>query len=130
MKLVSISGIVYFVKDVATTTDFYEKLGFIVADRQEDFAKVRLNWFWVEFVQIEKAEESVFAKEIAKDGGQIGGNGQYMHVAVDNVDEYYQKVLELGLEPASKPADFRWGRREFVLRDPDGYKLVFFEKIK
>lgn len=34
----------------------------------------------------------------------------------------------MGMKPSSEPRDWPWGRREFVLRDPDGYKLVFFKK--
>jgi hypothetical protein len=32
------------------------------------------------------------------------------------------------MKPASEPQARRKGGREFLLRDPDGYKLLFFEK--
>jgi hypothetical protein len=32
------------------------------------------------------------------------------------------------LKPEDVPKDIPQGRREFMLRDPDGYKLVFFTK--
>lgn len=27
------------------------------------------------------------------------------------------------------PRDWPWGNREFVLKDPDGYKLVFWHEL-
>jgi len=51
-----------------------------------------------------------------------------VNISVQSVDEFYEAMLAKGLKPSSEPLDFPWGRREFVLADPDGYKLVFFSK--
>ncbi len=45
------------------------------------------------------------------------------------MDEFYEAMLAKDIKPASAPQDFSWGRREFVIRDPDGYRLVFFQKL-
>jgi len=58
------------------------------------------------------------------------GAGLFLYIKVDDVDEFYQGVLAKGLKPSSEPRDWPWGNREFALRDPDGYKLVFFNKSK
>jgi hypothetical protein len=55
------------------------------------------------------------------------GAGLLTYVKVDDVDDYYETAVSEGLKPESEP-QLRSGRREFVLRDPDGYGLVFFEK--
>jgi len=47
---------------------------------------------------------------------------------VDDADASYQEVVAKGIKPSSEPRDWPWGNREFVVRDPDGYKLVFFQK--
>ena len=78
MKISSVSGYLQFVQNVEKTTEFYEKLGFTVAEKASDHAKVRLNWFWIEFVQAEKAEETVFAKDLIKDQPAISGGGLYI----------------------------------------------------
>jgi hypothetical protein len=37
-------------------------------------------------------------------------------------------VRAAGMKPEGQPEKRPGGGREFVLRDPDGYKLVFFKK--
>lgn len=124
IKMNSISGLVLFVKDIDKTIEFYEKLGFNFKTRTADHATAYLNWFWMEFVAEDKAEPSVFQGQLDEHRpGNI-----FVHISVQDVDEFYEALLAKGLKPAAEPRDFSWGRREFVIRDPDGYKLVFFEK--
>lgn len=125
----SISGILCFASDLNKTAEFYESLGFEFKKRTQESAAAYLNWFWIEFVAQDKAEKSVFQKEIDIDHANYNGAGLFVHISVENVDEFYKAALAKGLKPSSKPKNFPWGRREFVLRDPDGYKLVFFQKI-
>lgn len=125
MKMQSISGILCFVKDLKRTSEFYEKLGFEFKNRTPDYATAYLNWFWIEFVAKDKAEKSVFQKELNLD---CVGPNLFLHINVQDVDEFYKGVLSKGLKPSSEPKDFPWGRSEFIIRDPDGYKLVFFQK--
>jgi len=124
----SISAFLLCVKDLEKTREFYEKLGFRFASNTEDYLKAYINWFWVEFVPLDKVEESVFKKESDIEKSEHRGSGIFIELSVDNVDEFYEEVKEKGLKSASEPRDWPWGRREFVLRDPDGYKLVFFTK--
>ncbi len=119
---------VYFVSDLQETISFYEILGFDFKKRSNDWAIGYINWFWLEFVQKDKSEETVFRQEIEKDESRVGGAGSFLHLSVNNVDEFYELIVEKGLEPSSTPNNFAWGRREFVIRDPDGYKIVFFSK--
>jgi hypothetical protein len=64
-------------------------------------------------------------KKDAKDS--VKGAGLLTYIKVDNLDDYYKAVVSKRLKPDSEP-QVRHGLREFVLRDPDGYKLVVFEK--
>jgi catechol 2,3-dioxygenase-like lactoylglutathione lyase family enzyme len=124
----SISGLLFCAKDLEATKDFYDKLGFKFASNTEDYLKAYINWFWVEFVPVDKVEESVFKKESGIEESDHKGTGLFIELSVDNVDEFYEEVKAKGLKPSSEPRDWPWGRREFILRDPDGYKLVFFTK--
>lgn len=127
MKLKSVSGVVAYVQDVAKTAEFYESLGFIVTEKTEDKVAVRLNWFWLEFHAAGSEDKPEFQAEAQ---AEPKGSGTYLYFSVDNVDEVYNEVTAKGYKPSSEPKDWPWGNREFVLRDPDGYKLVLFQKLK
>ena len=58
------------------------------------------------------------------------GLGVYNYIEVENVDAYYVWLKKNKVIPRTKPRDWPWGKREFVVRDPDGYKLVFYSLIK
>lgn len=126
MKLKSVSGLSFYVKDLGITHDFYEALGFVILKRSDDVLSVRLNWFVMQFMPITNAID-VFKAEAQADPK---GSGIYVNVTVEDVDEAYAFVTSKGMKPSSEPKDWPWGNREFVLRDPDGYKLVFMAKTK
>lgn len=125
MKLKSVSGITCYVSDVDKTIKFYETLGFQFKKKEAAHATAYLNWFWIDFIPINKENKPAFQKEANLDNK---GAGLYLYVSVDNVDDYYKDLLNKGLKPSSEPKDWPWGNREFVIRDPDGYKLVFFKR--
>jgi catechol 2,3-dioxygenase-like lactoylglutathione lyase family enzyme len=128
-KLSSVSGVLCLVEDLDKTIDFYDKVGLDFRQREETYATGYVNWFWVEFVQNDSAEDKVF-KATSDLKGNSPGAGVFLHLSVEDVDAYYEYLQKEGLKPSSEPRDFPWGRREFVIRDPDGYKIVFFKKIK
>ncbi len=53
----------------------------------------------------------------------------FLYISVDNVDNFHKGLLSRGLKPSTEPRDSPWGNREFVIRDPDGYKLVIFKRM-
>ena len=127
MKMKSIAGIVCYVKDTNKTAKFYKALGFEFDKNEPDHVSIRLNWFWIDFHPQDKEDKPEFQKEANLNNK---GAGLFLYVSVENVDDFYKSLISKGLKPSSKPRDWPWGNREFVIRDPDGYKLVFFQKIK
>jgi catechol 2,3-dioxygenase-like lactoylglutathione lyase family enzyme len=125
MKMKSISALVLYVKDLDRTVDFYEALGFNFKIRKTARARAYLNWFWLEFLASDKEEKKEFLEEAKV---EPKGGGLYIYISVDNIDAFYQELLVRHMKPSSEPRDWPWGNREFVMRDPDGYKLVFFQK--
>ena len=123
----SVAGIVSYVKDTAKTAEFYEALGFQFTKREPDHISVRLNWFWIDFHPQDKEAKPEFQKEANLENK---GAGTFLYISVDDVDEFYKGLLAKRLKPTSEPRDWPWGNREFIIRDPDGYKLVFFQKLK
>ncbi len=125
MDLKSVSSLTYYVKDLDQTTKFYETLGFQFRNRQVNRTTAYLNWFTINFVAIDKEDKPEFQKEARAENK---GAGLYINISVSDVDEFYQAMIKKGLKPSTEPRDWPWGNREFVMRDPDGYKLVFFKK--
>lgn len=125
MKLKSAAGLVYYVKSVPKTVAFYKALGFVFKKIKPTHAIGYINWFWIDFLQSNKESKLEFKKEA---NAKNKGAGQYLYLGVDNVDSAYKNLITKGLKPSTKPRDWPWGNREFVIRDPDGYKLVIFKR--
>jgi catechol 2,3-dioxygenase-like lactoylglutathione lyase family enzyme len=117
MKLSSISGINCYVEDLSRTAEFYDAIGFRRGKEEPDRLTYYVNWFFVTF--IDEGQEAGLANK---------GSGLSLHVKVDDVEEFHGGVVSKGMTPASEPRKRPGGGRDFMLRDPDGYKLVFFEK--
>jgi len=125
LKLNSISGITCYVKDLHRTAEFYETLGFRRGNEAPGRVTCYVNWFWVTFV----AQDHQTGPELQKETQLPGkGAGLFTYIKVDDVNETYQGVLAAGMKPDGEPQKRPPGKREFILRDPDGYKLVFFQK--
>ncbi len=127
MKLKSISGLTFYVSNLNKTLKFYQDLGFTKVSSDDKTAALRLNWFILDFVSSKKEEKKEFKKEA---NAKIKGAGLYITIGVEDVDAIYKEVIRKGYKPSSEPRDWPWGAREFALRDPDGYKLIFSQKIK
>ena len=125
MKLKAASGYACYVKDLNKTAEFYEKLGLQIKTRSADRLIVYLNWYRIDFVAIDKENKPDIQKEASLENK---GAGIFLYFSVDNVDETYKEVLSMGLKPVSEPQDMSWGNREFIIRDPDGYKIVLFKR--
>ena len=126
MEMKSIAGIGCYVKDLDRTAKFYDALGFRFGKRDLNHLTVYLNWFWITFNTQDSEDKPEFQPEAQ---AEHKGAGLFVNIKVEHIDAFYEGVLAKGLEPSSAPRTWPWGNREFVLRDPDGYKLVFFQKL-
>jgi len=116
MKVNSISGVTYHVGDLAKAAEFYETIGFRKGKEESDRVTFYVNWFFVTLVAQDRADAAT------------KGEGVFLYIKVDDVDEFHKAVRSKGLKPAGEPERQPSGNREFVLRDPDGYTLAFFQK--
>ena len=112
----------YFVSDLAKTIEFYKNLGLEVAP-SDGSARVKIGDFTLAFMDESK---TVIDKEA---GMQPKGIGIFTYVEVENVDDQYKTVVANGIKPSSEPRDWPWGKREFAVKDPDGYKIVFYAPV-
>jgi catechol 2,3-dioxygenase-like lactoylglutathione lyase family enzyme len=125
MKIKSVSGLTCFVKNLEKTGKFYEALGFEIKKKEADHITAYSNWFWIDFVSMEKGAraESIKPQDLASKGA-----GFSIYLSVDNVDDFYKELIENGMKPVTEPQNKPWGNREFSLPDPDGYNLVIFKR--
>jgi catechol 2,3-dioxygenase-like lactoylglutathione lyase family enzyme len=125
MKVNSVSGIACYVQDLAKTAEFYEAIGFRRGKEEADRVTFYVNWFFVTFIAQDQEAHAELRNEAQLPNK---GSGLFLYVKVDDVHDFYEAVLSAGLKPAREPEKRPSGNREFVLRDPDGYKLAFFQK--
>jgi catechol 2,3-dioxygenase-like lactoylglutathione lyase family enzyme len=120
-----ITSIVFWVADATLSYKFYKKLGFEVGEVTDRHAVVRLGGF--EIILVTMRNEDEFNKDsLAAEKGR----GMYVYIDVDDVDAKYTELKTVGIEPSSEPRDWDWGTREFVVKDPDAYKLCFRSVMK
>jgi hypothetical protein len=52
-----------------------------------------------------------------------------VHLLVEGVDQLHHDFSARGARDLTTPEDKPWGLREFVLRTPDGHRIVFAEPM-
>ncbi len=120
-----ITSLLLWVQENRLSTKFYKKLGFDVVRSTDDHSVVALNSFEITLVNIR--DEDKFARD-SMSGDK--GKGMYVYIRVEDVDSKYKELINLGFRPTTEPKDWQWGNREFILKDPDGYKLCFWQPVK
>jgi uncharacterized glyoxalase superfamily protein PhnB len=119
-----ITNLLFWVQENKLSEKFYKKLGFEVLQSDEEHSLVALNSFSIDLVSMRDEEQ--FARDsMSADKGR----GVYVYINVDTIDAKYQELTVAGLAPSTEPKNWPWGNREFILKDPDGYKLCFWQAI-
>ena len=116
-------SMLFYASDLKATTSFYRKLGFDVQE-SEDGMRVKMGDFTLAFI-----DENVTPIK-NESGMKPKGIGIYAYVEVDDADAHFALVKENGITPRTEPKTWPWGKREFVVKDPDGYKIVFYSTVK
>lgn len=120
----NITNLVLWVQENKLAEKFYKKLGFDVLQSTDEHSIVALGGFELDLVNMR--DEELFAQDaLAADKGR----GVYIYVRVDNVDATHDALIAKGLTPATTPKNWPWGKREFIVKDPDGYKLCFWQPV-
>ena len=53
------------------------------------------------------------------------GKGIYLTIEVENVDEYFEKIKSVGLNPILEIRNESWGDRHFAILDPNNIGIDF-----
>lgn len=114
---------VLYAHDLEKTYDFYTLLGFD-PQKTDDGVRIKLGDVTLFFIDETKTEIK------NESGMKPKGLGIYMYIEVDDVDRHFEFVKKNGVTPRTQPKTWGWGKREFVVKDPDEYKLVFYSPIR
>lgn len=115
IKINSISALTFCVGNLKKTAEFYETLGFKPDKWTEDSFKVYVNWFYIEF-------------RTAKEPIDNSQTGVYTRISVADADEFHEFAISKSIQPDGEVTARADKSSEFVITDPDGYKLTFFSK--
>lgn len=127
--LKAVNQLGFYVKDTTTSVSFYKKLGFEVVSDDSAVAEVKLGSTTLQFIAQDTAK--TLDQSFQKDAfGEPKGTGVYIYIEVEGINKYFNTLTEEDVTTSTEPRDWPWGTREFVVRDPDRYKLVFYEKNK
>jgi uncharacterized glyoxalase superfamily protein PhnB len=119
-----ITGLVLWTLDNTLSVKFYKKLGFDVVESNGRQTVVRLGGFTL-FLVSARDEDEFNTDSLSSSKGK----GVYVYIHTDNVDALYTQLVKNGVNPRTAPRDWEWGNREFIVKDPDGYKLCFWQKV-
>ncbi|MBA4342202.1 MAG: hypothetical protein C0423_08625 [Methylibium sp.] len=108
------------VRDLVASTAFYcEKLGFEL-DFETD------GWCFVSRggvqLMLGHCPEEVPAS-------QIGDHSYFAYIEVDAIDALFDEFRARGVSGLTPPQSQPWGMREFLLRTPDGHRIMFGQEL-
>lgn len=103
---------------------FYKKCGFEIVVSRDDLSVVRLGELEIELVPMR--DEDKFAHDALS---SEKGKGLYVYINDPDIDKTYNRLVSHNIQPIAPPKNWPWGRREFVVKDPDGYKLCLWGKV-
>ncbi len=117
-----VTGLVLWTQDNTLSVKFYKKLGFSITESTDSVSVVTLGDYQIMLVSMR--DDAEFARDtFANDKGR----GMYLYIRTDNVDTFRAQLPDKGIRPYTEPRDWPWGNREFIVKDPDGYKLCFWQ---
>ncbi len=117
-----VNSILLYVVNPHASADFYKKLGLEILKEDGDICIVKTGGFTIQCFNQTKSQFKV-DNEVKK------GEGVFIYLQVEDVDAVYKELINKGLTPSGEPKDWEWGNREFVIKDPDGYKIVAYQPI-
>lgn len=123
--------IILYVKDQQKSTDFYQK----VLRKQADLNVPGMTEFIVnDFCKLGLMPNDGIAKIITPSLPHPDlGNGIprcELYFIVENLQEEYQNIKNLGAKIISETEERNWGDTAFYFSDLDGHVVAFAEKIK
>ncbi len=121
--LKALNSVLLYCQDIRRSAEFYERLGFSIGPEHDGVVLATVGAFTIHLLDQSKA---VFQQDAPRDKGA----GVFLRIEVSDIDQLHTEFLGKDLRPAGVPHDWPWGSREFAMKDPDGYRLVFWQLVK
>jgi catechol 2,3-dioxygenase-like lactoylglutathione lyase family enzyme len=102
-----------YVRNLARSRDFYQRLGFTLLREDVDFAE--LVW----------EEHRFFLASGAGVSPEPGTPTANVRIMVPDVDRFWQLCADLGARVIAPIDDRYYGLRDFTIADPDGFGIRF-----
>lgn len=116
------------VKNIDESLKFYTKVLNMKLDK-----KKRLDDCWLYFLTDEDNTaqiELTYNDETPTSGYQIGSGFGHFAFSVSSLDEFTEKIKNLGYEYLYEPFDLNGkGTKIAFIQDPDGYEIELIEKV-
>lgn len=118
---------VLFVEDLARSKAFYtDVLGLSLAFEDDSSAGMTIGELMVLLVTVDSGVE-LLEEHVGTPRGLRPTN--VFNLFVDDVDRWYSRLSDRGVEFLVAPMDRPWGRRTAHLRDPDGFVWELSQSI-
>lgn len=63
------------------------------------------------------------------DASETGNHSWFLHIMVEGIDDFHREVSGKGAQIVVPIGDRSHGHREFVLKTPDGHRILFGEPV-
>lgn len=118
------------VRDVAASAEFYRSMFGMKVDKTVPEAAPYLFASMVSgSVEIFLNDQQFVAKEFPAIAGPPLGGTLTLYIEVEDVRRLHDEVLAKGATVTMPLTDQFYGMREFAMRDPDGWVLMFAQPI-
>ena len=117
-----LNSILLYTRNPRVSAAFYKKLGFRIGKPLG--AMIHATLGEIAFTLLDQKRAT-----FQQDAPRTKGAGVFFCIKVQSVDGLYRSLVKKGLRPSSAPHDWPWGNREFAIKDPDGYRIVFYQPL-
>ena len=107
-------NVIFYVSDIDRAKQFYEKLGFNIADDQHTFVSLKTD------------DENIFLSLNSNITEFNVPGKQVCAFYASDIEHLYAEMQKVAIPMFTSLQTFEWGRC-FIVQDPDGNKLEFVE---
>lgn len=120
LPVANISIVTLGVEDLATSTKFYEKLGWTNTSASQD----SVTFFQGHSIVLGLYGRSALAEDVGVENTPSGFRGTSLALNLpseDAVDHFFAHAIETGADAVKKPEKVFWGGYSGYFADPDGH---------